>query len=358
MPGRRHPPTMQDPLFDDPPAPPPAAASPTTPPVRQRRGHVRPVPPDAALQALAFRLSPRVHLGTSSWTYPGWAGLVWDGEYSDAQLSKEGLTAYAQHPLMRAVSLDRAFYRPLTEGQYARYAAQVPDDFRFVVKAPSHVTDALVRGEDGRGRQPNPAFLDAVLATQDFVAPALAGLGHKVGALVFQLSPMPRHLLHNLPLVLQRLRTLLLAQPPLKPTAPDGVLAVEVRDPEWLDPLFMPELAAVLREAGATWCLCLHAKMPRLADQLPLLRKLWPGPMVCRWNLNPLHGAYGYEDAQREYSPYDRIHDVDEETRALLVKTIAGISGAGQNVFVTISNKAEGCAPLSVRALAEGLARP
>lgn len=358
MPGRRHPPTMQDPLFDDPPAPPPAAASPTTPPVRQRRGNVRPAPPDAALQALASRLSPRVHLGTSSWTYPGWAGLVWDGEYSDAQLSKEGLTAYAQHPLMRAVSLDRAFYRPLTEGQYARYAAQVPDDFRFVVKAPSHVTDALVRGEDGRGRQPNPAFLDAVLATQDFVAPALAGLGHKVGALVFQLSPMPRHLLHNLPLVLQRLRTLLLAQPPLKPTAPDGVLAVEVRDPEWLDPLFMPELAAVLREAGATWCLCLHAKMPRLADQLPLLRKLWPGPMVCRWNLNPLHGAYGYEDAQREYSPYDRIHDVDEETRALLVKTIAGISGAGQNVFVTISNKAEGCAPLSVRALAEGLARP
>lgn len=358
MPGRRHPPTMQDPLFDDPPAPPPAAASPTTPPVRQRRGHVRPAPPDAALQALASRLSPQVHLGTSSWTYPGWAGLVWDGEYSDAQLSKEGLTAYAQNPLMRAVSLDRAFYRPLTEGQYARYAAQVPDDFRFVVKAPSHVTDALVRGEDGRGRQPNPAFLDAVLATQDFVAPALAGLGHKVGALVFQLSPMPRHLLHNLPLVLQRLRTLLLAQPALAPKAPDGVLAVEVRDPEWLDPLFMPELAAVLREAGATWCLCLHAKMPRLADQLPLLRKLWPGPMVCRWNLNPLHGAYGYEDAQREYSPYDRIHDVDEETRALLVKTIAGISGAGQNVFVTISNKAEGCAPLSVRALAEGLARP
>lgn len=357
MPGRRHPPTMQDPLFDDPPAPPPAAASPTIPPVRQRRGSVRPAPPDAPLRALASRLAPRVHLGTSSWTYPGWAGLVWDGEYSDAQLSKEGLTAYAQHPLMRTVSLDRSFYRPLTEGQYAQYAAQVPDDFRFVVKAPSHVTDALVRGEDGRGRQPNPAFLDAALATQDFVAPALAGLGHKVGALVFQLSPMPRHLLHNLPLVLQRLRTLLLAQPPLKPTAPDGVLAVEVRDPEWLDPLFMPELAAVLREAGATWCLCLHAKMPRLADQLPLLRKLWPGPMVCRWNLNPLHGAYGYEDAQREYSPYDRIHDIDHETRELLVRTIGGIAGAGQNVFVTISNKAEGCAPLSVRALAEGLAR-
>lgn len=347
---------MQDTLFgDEPPShPPPAGGA----PARKRPAGVHPAPPDPALQALAAALPSRARLGTSSWTYPGWAGLVWDAPYADAQLSKDGLKAYAAHPLMRSVSVDRGFYRPLTEGQYARYAAQVPDDFRFVVKAPSHVTDALVRDEDGRGRQPNPAFLDAALATQDFVAPALAGLGHKVGALVFQLSPMPRHLLHNLPLVLQRLRTLLLAQPSLSPIAPDGVLAVEVRDPEWLDPAFMPELAAVLREAGATWCLCLHAKMPRLRDQLPLLRMLWPGPMVCRWNLNPLHGAYGYEDAQREYSPYDRIHDVDDETRALLVRTIAGVTGAGQNAFVTISNKAEGCAPLSVRALAEGLALP
>ncbi|WP_439589739.1 DUF72 domain-containing protein [Hydrogenophaga sp.] len=342
---------MQDNLFGDPPAP-----TPSPPPSRKRQDRVTPAPPDPALQALAAALSPRVRLGTSSWTYPGWAGLMWDGEYPETLLSKEGLRAYAQHPLMRAVSVDRSFYRPLTQDQYARYAAQVPDDFRFVVKAPSHVTDALVRGEDGRGLQPNPAFLDPALATQDFVAPALAGLGHKVGALVFQLSPMPRHLLHNLPLVLQRVRTLLLAQPALKPTAPDGVLALEVRDPEWLNPAFMPELAAVLRECSATWCLCLHAKMPRLAEQLPLLRRLWPGPMVCRWNLNPLHGAYGYEDAQREYSPYDRIHDVDQDTRELLVRTIAGISNAGQNVFVTISNKAEGCAPLSAQALAEGLA--
>jgi uncharacterized protein YecE (DUF72 family) len=346
---------MQDKLFDDPPSPPAPPAPATAPAARKSLKRVNPAPHDEALIALSAALPPRARLGSSSWTYPGWAGLVWDREYPDALLSREGLTAYGQHPLMRTVSVDRSFYRALTQDQYARFASQVPDDFRFVVKAPSHVTDALVRGEDGRGLQPNPAFLDAALATQDFVAPALAGLGHKVGALVFQLSPMPRHLLHNLPLVLPRLRKLLLAQPPLAPTAPEGVLAVEVRDPEWLDEPFVHDLAAVLCEAGATWCLCLHAKMPRLEKQLPLLRALWPGPMVCRWNLNPLHGAYGYEDAQREYSPYDRIHDVDEETRALLVKTIAGIAGAGQNVFVTISNKAEGCAPLSVRALAEGL---
>ena len=162
--------------------------------------------------------------------------------------------------------------------------------------------------------------------------------------------------MQRLPLLLERLRALLRALPDVRGATPDGVVAVEVRDPEWLSPAIAPQLAAVLKETGATYCLGLHAKMPRLAEQLPLLRALWPGPMVCRWNLNPLHGAYGYEDAQRSYEPYDRLHDVDAETRALLVRTIAGVTGAGQNAYVTISNKAEGCAPLSARALAEGLA--
>lgn len=334
---------MQDDLFGSPPSPAPAPGR------KHPSGPVLPAPADAALVALAAALAPQLRLGTSSWAYPGWNGLVWDGDYPDAVLSRQGLAAYAQHPLLRCVGIDRSFYRPLTASQYAQYAAQVPADFRFIVKAPSLVTDALVRSEDGRGRQANTAFLDPDLAWREFVQPALEGLGPKVGALVFQISPLPRAQLNRWPELLQRLRAMLQAQPALAPTAPDGVLAVEVRDPECLT----PEFAAMLRETGATYCLGLHAKMPRLEDQLPLLRALWPGPLVCRWNLNPLHGAYGYDIAQVEYSPYDKIIDPDLETRSLLARTIAGVTSAGQNAFVTVSNQAEGCAPLSVRALAQ-----
>lgn len=70
------------------------------------------------------------------------------------------------------------------------------------------VTDALVRSEDGRGRQPNPAFLNPELATQEFVQPALDGLRHKTGALVFQLSPLPLRELDRLHDVLERLRAM------------------------------------------------------------------------------------------------------------------------------------------------------
>lgn len=349
---------MQDDLFDTaapkPPAPPAPhrnaeGAGGTPPAKRSRSAAVAPATCTQPCLALAQALPARLRLGTSSWTYPGWKGLVWEGEHSPAQLSRQGLAVYAQHPLLRTVSIDRGFYRPLTVSEYERYASQVPQDFRFVVKAPSLVTDALVRSEDGRGRQPNPAFLDAELARREFVEPALQGLGRKLGALVFQISPLPLAQLDHMAEPLRRLGAMLQALPALRPTAPDGVLAVEVRDPQWLT----PEFVAVLRAAGATYCLGLHPKLPPLEEQLPLLRALWPGPLVCRWNLHTMHGPYGYEDAERIYAPYDRLHDPDPATRAALASVICGTTRRGQNAFVTISNHAEGCAPASVQALAQ-----
>ncbi len=301
--------------------------------------------------ALAAALLPQIRLGTSSWSYPGWAGMVWDRPYSDSVLARHGLPAYAEHPLFRTVSIDKGFYKPLSAVEYARLAASVPDDFRVVVKAPSLVTDAVVRGEQGRGKQPNPVFLSPEIAVDQFVRPALDGLGDKLGALVFQLSPLPMPLLANPEALLSRLARMLAALPSLRPVAPDGVIAVEVRDPELLG----PALADVLRDAGATFCLGLHAKMQTIEAQLPMLRALWPGPLVCRWNLNPVNGAYGYEDARDLYAPYDRIVDADPQTREALVRVATATARAGHPVYITVSNKAEGSAPLTVRLLAEAL---
>jgi uncharacterized protein YecE (DUF72 family) len=327
---------MQDELF--------AADAP--PQDRRARG-VQPVPASDADLALAAALSPHVHLGTSTWSYPGWHGLVWAGRHSEATLSRTGLPAYAAHPLLRAVGIDRGFYKPLAASEFQRYAEQVPAGFRFTVKAPSLVTDALIRNEDGRGQQPNPLFLDPTVAAQDFIEPAIEGLGNKIGALVFQISPLPGGLLARMPEQLGRLHALLRSLPEL----PAGVVAVEVRDAAWLT----PEFAALLRDAGACYCLGLHPKLPPLAEQLPLLRALWPGPLVARWNLNRLHGAYGYEDAEKKYGEFAAMLDPDPETRSELARVIRGTAGAAQDCFVTISNKAEGSAPLSVRALAHAV---
>jgi uncharacterized protein YecE (DUF72 family) len=309
---------------------------------------VQPASPQPEWLQIAAALPPNIRLGTSSWNFPGWAGLVWDREYAESRLSREGLAAYAAHPLLRTVSLDRALYRPLSASDYARYADQTPDNFRLMVKAPALVTDAMVRADDGRGMQPNPAFLDAATAWSACAQPLIDGLGARLGVLVLQLSPVGARWLRERQALMRQLGQLLAALQPLREQIAGAIIAVEVRNPE----LLAPDFADVLREHGAVYCLGLHAKMPPIDAQLPMLRALWPGPLVCRWSLHGKHGRYGYEQAKALYEPFNAIVDPDPSTRTTLVKVMRATAQAGFDVYVTVNNKAEGSAPLSVLEIA------
>jgi uncharacterized protein YecE (DUF72 family) len=329
---------MQDALFPEAPSAAKTAIKPAN--------KIQAQPAAESVRALAAQLPPTLRLGTSSWAYPGWAGQVWQRAYPASALSRQGLGAYAQHPLLRAVGIDRSFYQPLQASQYERYAAQVPADFRFTVKAPSLVTDALLRDEQGWGGRSNSAFLDPALALQEFVRPAVEGLGDKIGALVFQLSPLSPALLARRGEVLDRLHGLLSALPRLDGPA---CMAIEVRDPE----LLCEDLVALLRDTGVRYCLGLHAKLPALQEQLWILRRLWPAPLICRWNLHRRFDPFGYQEALRRYGDFDAMQDPDLPTRALLAHVIRGTAAAGLPCQVTISNEAEGSAPASVLALAQ-----
>src|SRR5690349_13542655 len=133
-------------------------------------------------------------MGTSSWSFPGWRGLVWRDEHSEAVLAKRGLGAYAQHPLLRSVGIDRGHYAPIPVDDLRAYAAAVPSTFRFLAKAHDHCTLAVFPNHARYGAQrgqPNPRFLDAGYARDLVVAPFLEGLGTRGGPLVFQFAPQP-----------------------------------------------------------------------------------------------------------------------------------------------------------------------
>jgi len=317
-------------------------------------GGVAAAPANRALCTLAeqlqLRWQGRLHLGTSSWHFPGWAGQVWDRTYPEALLSRAGLPAYARHPLLRAVSLDRAFYRPLAQAEYARLAAQVPEGFRFVVKAPALLTDAQRRDADSAAPLgDNPGFLDPGLAADTVAAAAAQGLGPKLGVLVLQISPLPARWLRDPAALHARLAVCVNAmRAPLATWAPEALLALELRDPA----LLTPELAALLRAHGVRYTLGLHDRMPAIDAQLPMLRATWPGDLVCRWNLQR---GQRYAQARDAWAPFDRLRAPDEPTRQALARVARATLDAGHRVFITINNKAEGSAPASVRALAEAL---
>jgi uncharacterized protein YecE (DUF72 family) len=312
-------------------------------------GEVRPSWDSPLLQAPV--LPTDIRLGTSSWFFPGWRGLVYEGVHPQTALSKKGLQAYAQIPLLRTVSLDRTFYAPITTVEYARYAAQVPDHFSFVVKAPALVCDAVMRDETGRGKIPNPHFLDPGIAAREFVVPCLEGLGAKAGPLVFQVSPLPRGLVEEAAIVIERLAAFFAALPKeLGRQRP--IYALELRNAELLTPRLMRMLGA----QGVRYCVGLHDRMPEVERQEKALEALdggTPGDLVVRWNL---HRGFLYQAARQRYEPFDKLVDEDPESRRILARMAARAFGAGRKVWITANNKAEGSAPLSLLKLAEEIA--
>lgn len=248
---------------------------------------------------------PNLRLGTASWNYPGWRGLVYQ---------EPGLAAYASHPLFRCVALDRSFYAPLSEEEYAGYAAQVPADFRFLVKAPRVLVD------------PDSAhYLDAQWALRHFLEPARRGLGDTLGLTHFFLPP-GRH---------------------EDPTSFFGRLSqsgchisYEVRQP------------LVCEAPGLIRAWNVFPGMP------------WPQPesgpvRLIRWTLRPQapEVPWNLKTAARRYLPFSRLRDPDRDTRGRIAAQVQTWLGRGLPVWVLANNKAEGCAPLSLRLLTEELAR-
>lgn len=315
------------PVDDKPPARRPAAAS-----------EVAACAIDASSNDLAAALPTQLRLGTSSWAFPGWRGLVYANNAPQKLLSCQGLSAYSQHPLLTAVGIDRTFYAPIGTQDFADYAAQVPDSFRFLVKAWSELTSSTVRGKRGK----NPRFLDVDATIDHVLTPAFEGLGDKLGPLLFQFSPLGTRITKHPEAFADTLHEFLCK-------LPKGVhYAVELRDAALLTEQYVAALAA----ASARHCYSVHPRMPSMARQLEIapLTAATVGPVAVRWML---HSGMKYEDAKEHYQPFDRLVDEDPSSRSAIASLSKDALALNVPMTVIINNKAEGSAPVSVLELAK-----
>jgi uncharacterized protein YecE (DUF72 family) len=328
---------------------PPAARAPRA--RAARGGGVAPQPVDTGLTALAARLPSTVRFGTSTWSFPGWAGIVYGGDYDEAKLARDGLAAYARHPLLRAVGVDRSFYAPLNAPTLERMAAAVPGDFRFLMKAHAALTTPKSARRPAFLQGAPEAFLDADYATRVVVDPARRLLGEKLGVVLFQFSPLGERVLRHRALLLERLGAFLAA-------LPRGVTyACEWRDAAMLGPDYHATLAA----SGAVHGLCAHPRMPPVDEQGvdpqaedAVAAGSATGPLVIRWLLRR---DRGYDEARAEYAPFDELCDPDPAVRGRIAALLSAAAASGREAILIVNNKAEGSAPLSIAALAEQMVR-
>ena len=297
---------------------------------------VLPAMPSEEVLQIAQRVPENLHFGTSSWTFPGWVGIVYAQLYGVPLLARHGLAAYARHPLLNAVNLDSAFYKVPTSEQIARYAADVPDNFRFMVKAYAGLTAAPDSAMAVR-RGVEPVFLDAGFATGAVVRPLVEGLGEKLGAILFQVSPLGSRYTRSPRAFVARLGEFLSALP-VGPT-----YAVELRDPEFLG----SEYEEMLREAGAVHCANVHARMPPVDRQVSASGQ---GPLLIRWMLRP---GDDYESAGARFAPFSGLQEPDKLNRDRIAAWVRQGLSSGRDVHVIAANNAEGSAPLTLRELAK-----
>jgi len=332
---------------------------------------VAPAPVPSAVRGIAARVPGFLRLGTSSWAYPGWRGIVYSPRAPAAALAADGLAAYAAWPLHRTVGLDRAFYATPTECEYRRMAALVPEDFRFTVKADQAVTrpdmraDGSTFGDTGALRASgaaNPRFLDRARFVHEVLAPAATGLGARLGPVLLQFPALDLSRggrLGGAEAFVDRLGGFLagVRSAARAPGTADAVptIAVEVRNRELFRGGLVRRYADALRSGGCVHSFLQHPAAPSVTAQWAALDAAGgvpDGPVLVRWMLR---AGTGYEAAARAFEPFDRMQAPDETVRDEVVALLASC-GATRPGFVIINNKAEGSAVRSVEALAERLA--
>jgi uncharacterized protein YecE (DUF72 family) len=286
-----------------------------------------------------------VHFGTSSWTYPGWKGLVYSRDYPEKGAGADMLAEYARFPLFSTVGIDASFYAPLTEKTLRSYAGVLPAGFSCVSKVWDRLTVhtfAKARGKKKAG-EPNPDFLNADLFLREVWTPCAEHLGGHLGPFVFEFQAIARNDKVAPDQFAQWLDGFFGKLPR------EGRYAVEIRNPEFLTPAHF----AVLREHDVAHVFNSWTRMPSIGVQLDLPGSVPAGFLVARALLRP--GRW-YADAVDAFAPYDRIRDPNPELRGDLVRLVETAEKLRIPAYLIVNNRAEGSAPLTIAAVVGMLA--
>jgi len=159
-----------------------------------------------------------LYAGTSGYSYKEWKGSFYPEDLSEKQM----LRYYGGH--YKTVEINNTFHRMPKVSLLEGWAGEVPNDFRFVLKAPQQITH-FQRLKDAD-------------ESMSYLFDVAGALKERLGALLFQLPP---NLKKDLPL----LRDFLALVPPRRR------VALEFRHQSWFD----AEVFALLRQNNAALCI-------------------------------------------------------------------------------------------------------
>jgi uncharacterized protein YecE (DUF72 family) len=154
----------------------------------------------------------------------GYAFKEWKGQFYPEDMKDDGMLAFYASKFP-TVEINNTFYRLPKEKVLLDWAAQVPEDFTFAIKASQRITHHA---------RLKPESADTV----DFLLKNTAVLGKRLGPILFQLPPNLKKDIERLKVFLERLPT-------------DRRYTVEFRHESW----FEDEVFAALKERNVAFCI-------------------------------------------------------------------------------------------------------
>jgi uncharacterized protein YecE (DUF72 family) len=280
-------------------------------------------------------MMPTLRIGTCSWKFPSWHGLVYS-----APKGINYLQEYAQQ--YDTVEIDQWFWSLFGQDSIGlpkptdveRYRRSVPDGFLFTVKAPNSVTlTHFYRKRKTDPMQENPYFLSPSLL-RTFLS-ELDPLGNTLGPVMFQFGYLNKKMVASQ----ERFQELLGA---FSQQMPSGYhYAVEVRNARYLGRSFFEFLI----RNGLNPVLLQGYWMPPITD----VYQDW-GDLIAQHEIVVIRllGPDRKGIEEKTGKRWNRIVAPRDEELSAIVAMTEELLACGVNVYLNINNHYEGSAPLTI----------
>jgi uncharacterized protein YecE (DUF72 family) len=285
---------------------------------------------------------PYLRIGTCSWKYDSWKGLIYNPEKN--YKPNDYLRDYAKH--YNTVEIDQWFWSLFPQGvklpnptTVKRYADSVPDDFVFTVKVPNSITlthyySKQPPASKDYANSPNSYFLDVDLLNR--FLETLEPMRDKLGPIMFQFEYLNKKKMPSNAIFLKRIGEFF-------DKIPKGFdYAVETRNPNYLAGDFFD----FLRERHLGFVMLEGYYMPHIADIATKYEF-----QTAEFSIIRLHGPDRQEIEERTGGLWNDIVNSRDDGLRAAASIIEQNKVKGIKTFVNVNNHYEGSAPLTIQRL-------
>jgi len=283
----------------------------------------------------------QLHIGTCSWKYPSWEGLVYDSKKPNNFLQE-----YARK--YKSVEIDQWFWSlfgidkvVLPKAAVVQdYVDSVPPEFYFVIKAPNSLSlTHLYKSHTSGSLVENPHFLSPEL--YQIFLDSLGSMQPQIGAINLQFEylnkikmPSPQSFLEKFVGFLKQVDT----------TIP---LCIEIRNPNFLNSNYFQILSQ--HHVGHTFCQGYY--MPDILEVYQDFSPLLKGTSIIRLLGSDRQGIE--KTTGKSWNKVVAPKDAEIPGIARLVSKM--VDQAGMDIYLNVNNHYEGSAPVTIEKLLQYL---